>query len=502
MTRTLPTLLVLVVALLTTSLCVADDLVRVFFDRDPDVLKMVLSTGFRTVLHRRGKFIDVVVPQGRLNDLGTRYRTRILQRAMDRYVINLARRPGWGGYHTFDELRQKLEDWEQRYPLHVSVETIGYGWDTKRGLAHRPVYLTTVGTPAPGKPAILLLGGIHAREIATVDVILQIIENILNDDKERKKLDDVVIYAVPCLNPDGREIVFSGRIWWRKNCRPGHDGRVVGVDLNRNFGHHFGNNPPRGGSSGAPSSETYRGPCAFSEPETRALQLLLQRKDDIVSSLAFHSYGGFLVVPFGYNGNWPPHESLYRSVAANITRDTDWNVGTVRELLGYYSNGRHDDWLYGGIKNKERVLSFQVEMGDTFFTETRKLPSLAKEVGSVVSHLMSRVSLKPAITLETMPPTEDAVRHLALRVQNQRLAPLHGLSITLISPTGRRYHVASELALAGQLRGRGPASIRRLLTLPTEEATGRFAVTVAWQGGSVIRVIDMENSSIRSVLED
>ena len=487
---------------LTASVCIADDLVRVFFDKNPNALRMVLSTGFRTVLHRRNKFIDVVVPHGRLNELMKNHRTQILQRGMDRYVINLARRPDWGGYHTFDELRTRLEDWEQRFPLYVAVETIGYGWDTKRGLAHRPIYMATVGTPSPGKPAILLLGGIHAREIATTDVILYILENLLEDEKAKKLLDNVVIYAVPCLNPDGREVVFGGRIWWRKNCRPGHDGRVVGVDLNRNFGHHFGNNPPRGGSSGAPSSETYRGPCAFSEPESRALQLLLQRKDDIVSSLAFHSYGGFLVIPFGYSGNWPPHERLYRQVAADISKDTDWAVGTVRELLGYYSNGRHDDWLYGGIKNKNRVLAFQVEMGNTFFTECRNLPHLAKEVGTVVKHLLKRVSHKPMVTLEAIPSNDDDTRHLALTIKNRQLASLHGLSVTLVSPQGRRHFVASEMALAGELRGKGPTSIRRLVALPANEAVGRFAINVTWQGGSVLRVIDVQGVTNQGLVED
>ena len=57
-----------------------------------------------------------------------------------------------------------------------------------------------------------------------------------------------------------------GNRWWRKNRRRNANGSF-GVDLNRNFDEHFG----VVGTSSNPSSDTYRGPSAFSEPETKAL---------------------------------------------------------------------------------------------------------------------------------------------------------------------------------------------------------------------------------------
>jgi len=503
--RFLAALLVAVMATVGTGW--ADDLVRAYLDGSPDTLRRVLATGHRTVLHRRDRFIDVVVPPGRLDELNRLCRTRILQRSMDRYVASLTRRADWGAYHTADELRQRLEDWETRYPSLVHVDSIGHGWDTQRGLAHRPILAVTCGIPRPGKPAVLLVGGIHAREIATVDSVLLLLDELLaraaTDSATAALLDRVVIHAVPCLNPDGRELVFTGRIWWRKNARPAADGHVVGVDLNRNFGFHFGSNTPRGGSTGSAGSETFRGPTAFSEPETQALRDYVLARPDIVASLSFHSYGGFLLVPFGYNGAWPPHERLYREVGALISQETDWAVGTVHELLGYYSNGRHDDWLYGALTpHKERILAFQVEIGDTFFTETQNLPVLAQRTGSVVRRLMQRAALPPAVTLEARRSDDAGTVTGALTVTNRQLGSLDELAVTLVSPLGNRYAACSGLTLAGDLRGAGPTSVRRLVPLSEAEASGRFGVTVTWRGGRHLTVVDVEAPYVRSVLED
>ncbi|MCH7516305.1 MAG: hypothetical protein IIB08_04130, partial [Bacteroidetes bacterium] len=64
---------------------------------------------------------------------------------------------------------------------------------------------------------------------------------------------------------------------WRKNRRD--NGGSFGVDLNRNFGYKWGYD--NSGSSPEPTSNTYRGPAPFSEPESQA-----------VSDLAIlHNYG-------------------------------------------------------------------------------------------------------------------------------------------------------------------------------------------------------------------
>jgi carboxypeptidase T len=81
-----------------------------------------------------------------------------------------------------------------------------------------------------------------------------------------------------------------------KNC----DLENSGVDLNRNYGYSFAS----GDNSEETCSETYRGPNAFSEPETRAMRdFITEHKDEIKFVMNFHAFGNLLVIPF--NGNLP-----------------------------------------------------------------------------------------------------------------------------------------------------------------------------------------------------
>lgn len=80
----------------------------------------------------------------------------------------------------------------------------------------------------------------------------------------------------------------------------------AGVDLNRNFGYKFG----YGSSNGIEcSGEDYRGPAAFSEPESKAIkQFLTKNKDSIKFIYNFHAAGNLFILP--YNGELP--NTLYQ----------------------------------------------------------------------------------------------------------------------------------------------------------------------------------------------
>jgi murein tripeptide amidase MpaA len=91
-----------------------------------------------------------------------------------------------------------------------------------------------------------------------------LLENYGTDPEATYLVDNREMYFVPCFNPDGyeynRQTDPNGGGMWRKNRR--NNGGSYGVDLNRNFGYMWGYDDL--GSSPIPSSETYRGPSAFS----------------------------------------------------------------------------------------------------------------------------------------------------------------------------------------------------------------------------------------------
>ena len=96
---------------------------------------------------------------------------------------------------------------------------------------------------------------------------------------------------------------------WRKNRNRAYStlGGLIescyGVDLNRNFGFHFRDSSvlhPKGGT-GLTCVETYTGPKAFSEPETRAIADFIESKrNQWVMYLTYHSYGEKILYPWSY----------------------------------------------------------------------------------------------------------------------------------------------------------------------------------------------------------
>ena len=99
----------------------------------------------------------------------------------------------------------------------------------------------------------------------------------------RRIVETMDVIVLPQVNPDGRHFSMEHHPMWRKNRRPAPPGRgpkSIGVDLNRNFpflwnfARYFA--PDTVQNSCNPGDyETYIGPRAASEPETRNVIWLL-----------------------------------------------------------------------------------------------------------------------------------------------------------------------------------------------------------------------------------
>lgn len=134
------------------------------------------------------------------------------------------------------------------------------------------------------KPAILLTGAHHSRELVSIQMPLYSVLKLLHGGviHGEKHYVNMLIqnkyYVVPVVNVDGLAYiehkfvttgVFSEK---RKNMNIADTEMCPdenqGVDLNRNYGVSW---DKPGGSSADPCAENYRGPAPFSEPETRAI---------------------------------------------------------------------------------------------------------------------------------------------------------------------------------------------------------------------------------------
>lgn len=134
-----------------------------------------------------------------------------------------------------------------------------------------------------------------------------------------------------------------------------------GVDGNRNFGYHW----MEAGASSYECSETYAGPEPFSEPETTALKnFILKYQDQLKLYLTFHSYGQYILYPWGYTSDLPEDvdelDSLGRKVndAIRAVDGTRYTVGSSTNVL-YAAAGGSDDWAKGvaGVQ-----LSYTIEL--------------------------------------------------------------------------------------------------------------------------------------------
>ena len=116
-----------------------------------------------------------------------------------------------------------------------------------------------------------------------------------------------------------------------------------GVDLNRNFGYHWGGY----GASDNPCKETFRGSSAFSEPESRAIRdFLLSRENKFVLYLTFHSYGQYILYPWGYDKldtqDWRELQrvgDITRSALRRLNHGVTYQVGSAAKML-YPASGQ------------------------------------------------------------------------------------------------------------------------------------------------------------------
>lgn len=192
---------------------------------------------------------------------------------------------------TYQQMLAIIEELEENFSELISWESIGKSWD------NRNIILLKLGK---GDTLIHINGSVHARERITTNIILKNIEDycnayyskkIIKGYDVKKLLDQVTIYFVPMVNPDGvdytilgesavidailkenlasiasfdRSPYFSGINRWKAN--------IKGVDINKQW--NFGWEEKELLDPTKPSDSYYKGAYPHSEPETQALEKL------------------------------------------------------------------------------------------------------------------------------------------------------------------------------------------------------------------------------------
>ncbi|MBX3658188.1 MAG: hypothetical protein KF740_07125 [Ramlibacter sp.] len=269
---------------------------------------------------------------------------------------------GWfEDYKTAEQVRAFLEQLAAARPEIARLETVGHS------LENREIYALRLSGPlSPGvglRPIVLINSVQHAREWITVMATSYLAEQLVTlygtDARTTGILDRYEVVIIPVVNPDGYAFTWTTNRFWRKNRRP-NAGGTFGVDNNRNWGFAWGLS---NGSSGNGSSETYRGTAAFSEPENAAMRDWTLANPGVVMHLDVHSYGQYILYPWGYSALPTPGVGALQRLAVGM-RDAILDSGGVPYLAGpcyqtlYPISGGSLDWYYGA----RSVLSWTPEL--------------------------------------------------------------------------------------------------------------------------------------------
>jgi carboxypeptidase T len=286
-----------------------------------------------------------------------------------------------GGYYTYNEIVANLDSMYSQYPNLITHKySIGSSQQSRTLWA---VKISDNPNINENEPAVGFDGLVHAREPQSMATLMYymwyLLQNYGTNSEVTYLVNNREIYCVPCFNPDGYEYNRTtnpnGGGMWRKNRRNNGDGSY-GVDLNRNFGYQWGYDNV--GSSPTPSSETYRGPSAFSEPESQAIRNLATLRS-YKTYFNMHTYGGYILYPWGYIDAETPDSLAYREFAALLTSQSGYLYGSGSELLGYPSNGSIRDWMYGEQTLKAKTFGYTIEIGDDFWPSQSQIFPIAQQ---------------------------------------------------------------------------------------------------------------------------
>jgi len=270
------------------------------------------------------------------------------------------------GYLNYSDVKGMLGDFAAEYDDITDLRVLGSTYEGRDILALR---VTDNPEDEENEPDVLIIGGHHAEELPSVEVPLYVLDflvtNYDTNGSVRRLVDTRDIWFVPMLNPDGREHVLNGSTYWRKNRRPidtDGDGTPegYGVDLNRNYGHLWGQLP---GASHNVNDRDYCGPEAFSENETQAIRdLAFGQLFDI--SLSYHTYGEVIYYPWNNNiDSTNPDSGLLSAIASELGERTGYTpTQGYLPPLGYPTTGDSDDWLYADTD----CMAFTIELGTEY----------------------------------------------------------------------------------------------------------------------------------------
>jgi carboxypeptidase T len=306
------------------------------------------------------------------------------------------------GYHTYAEVEAVTAQVAAEHPTIARRFSIGKSHEGRELWAMK--ISDGVGSDQ-AEPEVLIDGGHHADEHMGVEMALQVMHWLVDgygtDDRITRTVDTREIWIVFLLNPDGAEYDIRSGAYrlWRKNRQPTPGSTAIGTDLNRNYDYRWGGG---GRTSSDPKAITYRGPAAFSAPETRAMRDFLRSRviggrQQIRAYLTFHEYGRLVMWPYGYTSRDVPadmttsdHQSLV-AIGKQMAALNGYRPQQASDL--YISSGTSRDYAYG----KYRIWAYTIELSNDDYLDDSRIASETGRNRLAVLYAIDRASCPLAV---------------------------------------------------------------------------------------------------------
>ena len=304
----------------------------------------------------------------------------------------------YAGFYKYQDMLDALDDMAMQYPNLITVKAPISTFLTHEG---RPVYYVKISdspaTDDASEPKVLYTAIHHAREplsmSQTIYYMWYLLENYATNEEVQFLVDNTEMYFVPCINPDGyienEANDPTGFGMHRKNKAPVGSSNP-GVDLNRNYSYGWNTT----GVSSDPNNDTYPGSGPFSEPETQAIQWLVENVG-FVSAFNAHTYGETLLYPIGTTTNeFADHHDYFADLSGHMC---EFNGYFPQKSSGLYpASGDSDDYMYKvdiGVGAKDTIFAMTPEIGTDFWPAQGEIePTCAGMVhpNMVLSHIAHR----------------------------------------------------------------------------------------------------------------
>jgi len=302
---------------------------------------------------------------------------------------------GFTGYHSYTEIAAETAAVAVAHPDIAQRFSIGKSYQGRELWAMK---ISDNVRTDEAEPEVLFDGTTHADEHMGAEMVLKIMHWLVDGYGTDPRITNIVntreIWLVFLVNPDGAEYDISGGRFhsWRKNRQPTPGTGYIGTDLNRNFGYRWG---LAGNTSTNPAAITYRGPSAFSAPETQVMRdffasRVVDGRQQIRMSITFHESGRLVMWPYGYTLTNVPsdmttadHTALV-TIGKHMAASNGYRPEQASDL--YLTSGTTRDYLYGMY----RTFAYTFEMSAKNYPDDSLIASETSRNKEAALYLMER----------------------------------------------------------------------------------------------------------------